>query len=748
MKKKEIITYLLFSSALFLYAPVAWSDSGLKALLTNGGFPIEKKSYAEFAPGEILVKFKEGTNQGEINALNAHMRTKELKRIERINVRRIKLPPDISVEDAVTEYKMDPNVEYAEPNYIIRLTVIPADPNFNYLWGLYNTGQQVNGFVGTMDADIDAPEAWDITTGSDDVIITVIDSGVAYLHPDIKANIWINMEEFSGSAGVDDDNNGYVDDKYGWDFFANDNNPTDYNSHGTHVAGIIGAQGNNGTGVSGVNWKVKIMALRIAGITGFVIDAADAIKYAVDNGADIINTSWGIDSDSKVLLDAIKDANDNGVLFVAAAGNGGPDLIGDNNDQSQNYPSNYNLPNIISVAATDQDDNLTSYSNFGLVSVDVGAPGGAAFLDNIYSTVPDFSTGPRVVLYSEDFDPSPAGWTHGGTNSSWAFVDGTGFGGSICLEDSPGGNYLNNTDSVVGFVGSGTPFSSVKDNRYTLSFKIKMDTETEKDALFLLTSVDGNNWVPPGNYFTGYTGGFVDASFDLTLVADLLPSFYFGFDLYSNSSITRDGVYIDNLELYREPVVLSGYGYEYLSGTSFAAPHVSGVAGLVKAQNPDYTNLQIRDAIFSTVDKLPSLIGKVATEGRINAFKAVTYIAPPSNFHCTASNGAVSLNWNPNSESAVKGYIVSYGENTSLANQIDVGDVTTYEIGGLTNGKVYYFAVNSVAEFPVVGIVNSASSGSLAATPNGPPPPTPSSFTGAGGGGGCFITTSFSEFTK
>ena len=569
--------------------------SGSKAIWAKGDFPIEKQNSIEFVPGEILVKFKEGINRSEISALNSYMRTQEIRRIEPIKVSRIKLPPDISIEEAVSNYKLDQNVEYAEPNYIYHLTVIPNDSNFSNLWGLHNIGQQVNGVPGTMDADIDAPEAWGITTGSADVIIAVVDSGVAYLHPEIKPNIWINQKEFLGSVGFDDDNNGYVDDIYGWDFWADDNNPTDYISHGTHVSGIIAGLGNNGTGITGVNWKAKIMALRAVGISGILNTATvtEAIIYAVDNGAEIINASWGGTDYSQFLFDAISYANNHGVLFITAAGNGGVDEIGDNIDQDPFYPSSYNLPNIISVAATDQDDTLTRYSNFGPISIDVGAPG-----DNIYSTVPEISTGPGVVLYSEDFDPSPTGWTEGGTNSSWGFVNGTGIGGSTSLEDSPGGNYLNNTNSVAGFIGSGAPFPSVKDNNYKIFFKINMDLEYENDVLFLVVSADGNNWLPPGNYYTGYTGEFIDASFDLTLVADLLSSFYFGFGLYSNESITRDGVYIDNLELYREPLVISGSGYDYMNGTSMATPYVAGVAGLVMAQNPDYSHLQVRDAIF------------------------------------------------------------------------------------------------------------------------------------------------------
>ena len=726
---KRIICVLVFVT-MFLYLPVAWSGGAPQPLWGSDGLPIEKQIFAEFMPGEVLVKFKEGITQGEIKALHSNLRAQEIRRIEPLGVRRIKLPSDISVKEAVAHYKMDPNVEYAEPNYIIHFAAMPTDSDFGELWGLHNTGQQVNGVTGTNDADIDAPEAWDITTGSDNVIIAVLDSGVAYLHPEINPNIWVNNAELNGTGGVDDDNNGYVDDIYGWDFWANDNNPEDYNSHGTHVSGTIAARGNNGVTITGVNWNAKIMALRMGGVVGLVGDATDAIIYAVDNGAEIINASWGGPNFSQSLYDAISYGNDHSVLFVAAAMNGGSDGIGDNNDQTPMYPCSYNLPNIIAVAATDQDDILTSFSNYGVASVDVAAPG-----ENVYSTIPEFTSGTKVVLYTEDFDPSPSGWVAGGTNNSWSFVAGTGDGGSNCLEDNPGGNYLNNTDSFAGFAGSGTPFASVKDNYYTLSFRINAELESGRDLLLLAGSIDGNTWFTEGSALTGSTGGFVDASFNLTLMADLLSDFYFGFWLHSNSSVTQDGVYIDNLELYREPIIISSYDYDYYPGTSMASPHVAGVAGLVKAQNPNYTHLQIRDTIFNTVDSLPSLSGKVATEGRVNAFKAATYIAPPPNFSASAGDSSVTLKWNANNESAVAGYIVSYGETTALGTEINVGDVTTYEVSGLTNGITYYFAVHAVGDFPVIGSLDGTNSDIVAATPKAPPSG------GGGGGGGCFIAT-------
>ena len=715
-KRKKIICVLVFVT-MFLYVPFAWSGRGPQALWESGRLPIEKQISAEFVPGEVLIKFKKGTSHAEIKASHSNLRAREIRRIEPIGVRRIKLPSDISVKEAVAHYKMDPNVKYAEPNYIIHFAATPNDSAFGELWGLHNTGKQINGVTGTQDADIDAPEAWNITTGSDNVIIAVLDSGVAYLHPEINPNIWVNHVELNGTGGVDDDNNGYVDDIYGWDFWANDNNPEDFNSHGTHVSGTIAARGNNGAGITGVNWNAKIMALRIGGAVGAVGDATEAIYYAVGNGADIINASWSGPNFSQFLYEAISYANDHGVLFVAAAGNGGSDGLGDNNDQTPGYPSSYNLPNIIAVAATDQDDVLTIFSNYGVASVDVAAPG-----ENVYSTIPEFTSGTKVVLYTEDFDPFPSGWVRGWTNSLWGLVSGTGDGGSNCLEDSPGSNYLNNTDSFAGFVGSGTPFSPVKDNYYTLSFRINGELETGFDFLYLVGSENGTGWFIPdldlnlGNIRTGSTNGFIDDSFNLTAMADLLSGFYFGFGLYSDISTTQDGVYIDNLELYREPIIISSYGYDYLSGTSMASPHVAGVAGLVKAKNPNYTHLQIRDAIFNTVDSLSSLAGQISTGGRINAFKAVTYIAPPPNFSASAGDSSVTLNWNANSESAVTGYIVSYGETAALGTEIDVGDVTTYEISGLTNGITYYFAVHAIGDFPVIGSLDGTDSDIVEAT--------------------------------
>ena len=249
------------------------------------------------------------------------------------------------------------------------------------LWGLDNLGQTVNWTAGAPDADIDAREAWSVSTGSPNVVVAVIDTGVDLTHPDLAANIWVNQgEDCPGcrTNGVDDDGNGYVDDWRGWDFVNGDNDPTDDMGHGTHVAGTIAAVGNNGLGVAGVTWSTKVMPLKFlsAAGTGTVADAISAILYANANGASILNSSWGGDEFTQALLDAIEQTDANGALFVAAAGNSYV-----NSDVNPNYPSGYEAANVLSVGATDQVDHKAWFSNYGTKSVDLGAPG-----VNIYST--------------------------------------------------------------------------------------------------------------------------------------------------------------------------------------------------------------------------------------------------------------------------------------------------------------------------------------------------------------------------
>ena len=272
------------------------------------------------------------------------------------------------------------------PNYVVYADLLPDDPDFSMLWGLHNTGQT----GGTPDADIDAPEAWEVATGSADIVVAVIDTGVDYTHPDLADNIWTNPGEIAGN-GLDDDGNGFVDDVHGYDFCNEDGDPMDDNRHGTHVAGTIAGVGDNGQGVTGVNWSSSIMALKFLSArgSGSASDAVRAVNYATmmksvyDVEVRLTSNSWGGGPYSQELRDAIEASGDAGVLFIAAAGNVSVYSPADN-DQTPHYPSSYDLGNIIAVAASDHNDGLANFSHYGATSVDLAAPG-----TNIYSTVPD-----------------------------------------------------------------------------------------------------------------------------------------------------------------------------------------------------------------------------------------------------------------------------------------------------------------------------------------------------------------------
>ncbi|MBF0316783.1 MAG: S8 family serine peptidase, partial [Nitrospirae bacterium] len=358
--------------------------------LTKGRFTpkdlasLDKSAYKE---GQLLVKFKDDTTSTRSLTVHRAIGTKVVKSYTLVkNLELVTLPGSLDVNEAVKRYMQHPDVQYAEPNYYAQgLDVSPNDPYFTQQWALYNTGQK----NGTPGADMKAYKAWDVTKGNKDIIVAVIDTGVDYNHPDLGGNIWNNTKETPD--GEDNDKNGYIDDIRGWDFVGNDpvdpkegNNPMDVHGHGTHVSGTIGAVGNNSTGVTGMSWYVTIMPVKI--LNSDLKTTMDAlisgIQYATRNGAKIINASLGWKNTSQAIYNAIASARDAGVLLVAAAGNGGSSdniycngSLQNDNDLSPCYPASYNLENIISVAASDQNDMLASFSNYGAISVDVSAPG-------------------------------------------------------------------------------------------------------------------------------------------------------------------------------------------------------------------------------------------------------------------------------------------------------------------------------------------------------------------------------------
>ncbi len=337
----------------------------------------------EYAPGQVIVALKMGrqnfANQGVLTTLGTQdVQELAIAKTPRSGLRshvgrklllvKMETALGYSLANAIAQLKADPNVEYAEPNYVRKLVAIPNDAAFGNLYGMHNVGQ-VSGLV---DADIDAPEAWDRHTGNKSLVLGLIDTGIDYLHPDLAGNTWTNAAESTGTTGVDDDGNGYIDDIHGYDFINVDGNPMDDHYHGTHCAGTIGGVGNNGIGVAGVAWTANIAGLKIFNSAGSTTDAAilNAVDYSNAMDMRITSNSWGGGPFSQSLYDLIAEGRDMGHLFIAAAGNNGS-----NTDASANYPSSYDLDNIIAVAATDRNDLLASFSNYGALSVDLGAPG-------------------------------------------------------------------------------------------------------------------------------------------------------------------------------------------------------------------------------------------------------------------------------------------------------------------------------------------------------------------------------------
>lgn len=285
------------------------------------------------------------------------------------------LPKGAKPEAWVEKYRGSGLVDYAVLDGMYYLDASTNDPFLRdgSLWGMVNQGQD----GGTKDADIDATEAWNVINQAPNVVVAVIDTGINYNHEDLKANLWKNPGEIAGN-NRDDDRNGYVDDVYGIDSRNGSGDPLDDNGHGSHCAGTIGGVGNNNKGVVGVAWKVKIMACRFLGGSlgsGSDSDAIECIAYAISQGAHVMSNSWGGSGFNQALEDAIDAARQANIVFVAAAGNGNLLGVPQNNDKKPHYPSSYDVNNIVSVAATDRDDKIASFSNFGAKTVDLAAPG-------------------------------------------------------------------------------------------------------------------------------------------------------------------------------------------------------------------------------------------------------------------------------------------------------------------------------------------------------------------------------------
>ncbi len=592
-----------------------------------------------YVSGEVLVQFKPTlTNQERaamVSAMGSAVRANYRNRWVQVT-----LPAGESVQQAVATYQSNSHVQYAQPNYIYHTEVVPNDPDFGQLWAFQNTGQTVNfaplpdsegwiypypnasGTAGIAGDDMDIVPAWNHITDCSSAIVAVVDTGVNYNQEDLAGNMWNGSNVTYNGVQLTD---------HGYNFVDNNNNPMDLNGHGTHVAGIIGAVGNNGVGTTGVCWKASIMAVRVmdASGSGTTATIAQGIDFAVTNGAKVINLSLGGNGPSDpIFSDAITNAENHDVVVVVAAGNNAAD-----NDASGNsiYPCDFTQPNLICVAALDQNFALANFSDWGPVSVDVGAPG-----TNIVSTYAG-SNGEVSVPFS--------GWTTtrsplGGTG--WAAVI-TGLPGGIqssMLTDPPNwpsGTYTLNTDdrAYATFNLGGVSSAVVNANLYA--------NVTSDGSIGLAYSPTGGDPFAPsspdylwGPYYTDTSPTQPSASSLIPISTDIsaciTTSCTVGIRLTTGSTADY-GAALSSVGV--TTLTLTTNAYNILNGTSMATPEVSGLAAMLFAFNPQDTYSDVVGAIENGGRPVASLAGLTTSGNAIDVMKSLAYLSPPTGLQAT-----------------------------------------------------------------------------------------------------------------
>lgn len=577
-----------------------------------GAVHAQSKNYVE---GELIVKYKSNTTA----TFQKHAIEKfGFSRVKRIGVKglsHIRIPKNKKLESALNELRQDPDVEYAQPNYIYKTSVTPNDPYYSREWGLKNTGQTIGHSLlggpdevsssfnpGTSGSDMKLEAAWGLITDCSSVTVAVLDTGINYNHNDLVSNMW---------------NGGVTYPKHGYDFVDNTNDPMDKNGHGTHVAATIGAVGNNSTGTTGVCWKVGLMAVRVMDATGSGTTASiiQGIDFAVANGAKIINMSLGGPSLDAAESTAITNAESNGVLVVVAAGNSNENV---DNVSTPTYPCKFTQANLLCVAALAQNYSLATFSNYGSVSVDVGAPG-----VNIVSAWPG--------THSTYSDTLSSGWNFASsTNSGWGYKS-LNFGVPTNTLANPGtydyssAKYLNSTDDRTW-----KSFDLSTGSTAILKYSLMIDSELNKDFVDLKISTTAGDPIPAGTLIeqvSGPSGGSrVSRSLDISTYKSANTTIGFNF--------TSDGTGNDfgaNLSLFSIEILnLNNTTYNVISGTSMATPHVAGLAAMIFAYNPDYTYTDVIASIKGGGDTLSILGSKTTSSKAVNATNSLAHIIAPT----------------------------------------------------------------------------------------------------------------------
>lgn len=682
------------------FNPLQTTKSGGNTVAILGKQPTLNVT-TQAATDHIIVKFNQPTSfAASLGVMGEQLADKVFK---------VRLAPGADMTKTLATFKGMKGVAYAEPDYVVRLQKTPNDPAFSTLWGLNNPG----GSSGKADADIDAPEAWDVSTGTGKTLVAVIDTGVDYRHPDLAANMWKNPGEIAGN-GKDDDNNGIIDDIFGADFYSNDGDPMDEHGHGTHVSGTIGAVGNNGIGVSGVNWNAKIMALRFLGPdgSGEISDAIKCLDYAVKMGAKISNNSWGGGGFSQAFKDALTRAGAAGHTFVAAAGN-----HSGNNDKSPSYPASYDNANVVSVAAMTSMDELASFSCYGKASVDIAAPG-----VGINSTLPGGTYGsysgtsmatPHVVgALSLVMDANPGMTGADAVKKLLSSVDSL----TILKDKVATGGRLNVAKALVTPVQqikapSNLQFTNVTDTSVRLSWK---DNSSNETMFKIMVSQDsGKTWTH------GYSTGMNTPSYT---VEKLNPGREYRFQIIACNdkacSLPSNTVVVTtaspklppnaptNLEAFEvdtdsvqlewqdnskdetgfKIMVSTDGGASWKEGYSTAANTISYNVGNLKHS----TEYQFRViACNNSGCSLPSNTVVVTTSTLPQP------PAAPSGLEATdVQINSISLSWEDNSEdeTGFQVYMSSDGNNWNLVGETGT-DETYLEVGELQGGTRYSFKV-------------------------------------------------------
>jgi len=567
----------------------------------------------------------------------------------------VEVEPGQKARKAIRELRADPAVVLAERDATTALNSIPDDPDFGQLWGLQNTGLGVHGFTGAVaGADIGAPAAWNRTVGTPTTVIADIDSGYRFEHPDLANVAWTNAGEAGGIAGVDDDGNGIVDDIHGADFIGNngeaptvDGDPTDEDllsgGHGVHTAGTIGAQGNNGIGISGVSRNIRMMPLRVCSRYPLeeeslcrISSIVAAINYASAKGARVVNMSLGGNTAFQSEVNAIAEAKE--VLFFISAGNDGSDNDGGGSaPHGHHYPCDFTpqtqasppvsgaIDNIVCVAATDQADGLASFSDWGATSVDLGAPG-----TETLSTYP-YSTPFEDTFTVNNFNSKwPATGANGGferTNESPL----TSFG-ITDAEGAPTANTVRETTSAPVTVPSNGGCKLNQTRRVALS-----GTDQYRYSV-LLNGVEQISSTPGSTVKPGLDRRFLQMPATLNAGGSVQIQFRF---TTGSSPAAGDGVWLDDISFVCAEAVGQASSYGFLQGTSMAAPHVTGAAGMLFSMKPSATVTEVKNALLSSVDPDSALSGKTTSGGRLDVAAALNALVPVGS-ETVAPNTAIS----------------------------------------------------------------------------------------------------------